>query len=124
MKTQSELIRELNNFPGSETFTHYSPLIFPKVILTEGTKYIADEWGAYWLMDAISSHLLKTRGEFVVVKLIKNGNAATLTLADDAPPTVIYAKQEIEYTDFPLDEITLYAIYDSRYWTILLPSEY
>ena len=124
MKTQSELRSELDNFYGSEEFTRYSPLIFPKVILTEGTKYVADEWKAYWLMDAISSHLPKAGDGFVVVKLTKDRDAATLSLADDDPPTKVYARQKIEYTDFPLDEITLFAIYDAKYWTILLPSEY
>ena len=35
-----------------------------------------------------------------------------------------HARQEIPYTDFPLDSITLYACWDQENWVIMLPSEY
>ena len=35
-----------------------------------------------------------------------------------------YARQEIPYTDFPLESITLYACWDQENWVIMLPSEY
>ena len=35
-----------------------------------------------------------------------------------------HARQEIPYTDFPLDSITLYACWDGENWVIMLPSEY
>ena len=35
-----------------------------------------------------------------------------------------YASQCIEFTDFPLDEITLYVIKQDDLWVVLLPSEY
>jgi len=34
------------------------------------------------------------------------------------------AVQRIEYTDFPLDEIKLYAVDDGQYLVIMLPFEY
>ena len=34
------------------------------------------------------------------------------------------ARQEIPYTDFPLDAIALYACWDTEHWVIMLPSEY
>lgn len=34
-----------------------------------------------------------------------------------------HARQEIPYTDFPLDNITLYACWDGGHWVIMLPSE-
>ena len=34
------------------------------------------------------------------------------------------ARQAIDYTDFPLEEIVVYASWDSEHWVILLPSEY
>ena len=34
------------------------------------------------------------------------------------------ARQEIAYTDFPLEAITLYACWDTQHWVIMLPSEY
>ena len=35
-----------------------------------------------------------------------------------------HSRQEIPYTDFPLDSITLYACCDQENWVIMLPSEY
>ena len=35
-----------------------------------------------------------------------------------------HARQEIPYTDFPLDSITFYACWDGENWVIMLPSEY
>ena len=32
------------------------------VVLTDGTRYLADEAGAYWLMDAIASYLPQFTG--------------------------------------------------------------
>jgi hypothetical protein len=36
----------------------------------------------------------------------------------------ILAQQFIEYTDFPLDEIKLYACYNGDIWVIMIPREY
>ena len=35
-----------------------------------------------------------------------------------------HARQEIPYTDFPMNSITLYACWDGEHWVIMLPSEY
>jgi hypothetical protein len=34
-----------------------------------------------------------------------------------------HARQAIPYTDFPLDEIRLYACWDTEHWVIMLPSK-
>jgi hypothetical protein len=34
------------------------------------------------------------------------------------------ARQEIGYTDLPIDHIGLYACWDGEHWVIMLPSEY
>ena len=44
---------QLALFTGTQ---HYYRLA-RKHLLTDGTKYLADAAGAYWLMDAIASHL-------------------------------------------------------------------
>ncbi len=56
MKSQDQIKSDLKQFIGSITYTRFSPL-FPNVVLTDGAKYLADECGAYWLMDMIASHL-------------------------------------------------------------------
>ena len=35
-----------------------------------------------------------------------------------------HARQEIPYTDFPMQAISLYACWDGEHWVIMLPSEY
>lgn len=57
MKSQGQIKSDLSQFTGSSTFTKFSPL-FPNVVLTEGAEFLADECGAYWLMDMIASHLI------------------------------------------------------------------
>jgi hypothetical protein len=36
----------------------------------------------------------------------------------------VFATQDIEYTDFPLNEINLFCCYDGKHWVIMLPCEY
>ena len=121
---------DLSQFYGTESWHRYSPVLFHNVLLTDGAKYVAEEAGAYWLMDVISSHLRavsKAGDTFGVALLTKEGvnrPGAVFSLQDDVPATTVYATQEIEYTDFPLDEIKFYVSYDGENWVILLPSEY
>ena len=126
MKSQDQIKFSLRQFTGSSTFTKFSPL-FPNVVLTEGAEYLADECGAYWLMDMIASHIPSVPKDetFTIAQLTVNPmNKAFFTLADDSPATKIYANQSISYTDFPLDEVKLYVIREGDEWVILLTSEY
>ena len=126
MKSQDQIKFSLRQFTGSSTFTKFSPL-FPNVVLTEGAEYLADECGAYWLMDMIASHIPSVPKDetFTIAQLTVNPmNKAFFTLADDSPATKIYANQSMSYTDFPLDEVKLYVIREGDEWVILLPSEY
>ena len=123
MKPKSEIKHALRQFTGTEAWHHH----LPGVLLTDGTKYLAEECGAYWLMDVIASHILSIPKDetFTVAQLTVNPmNKAFFTLADDSPATKIYAHQSISYTDFPLDEVKLYVIREGDEWFILLPSEY
>jgi hypothetical protein len=36
----------------------------------------------------------------------------------------LIAKQHIEYTDFPLQTITLYGCWNEDGWVVMLPNEY
>ena len=124
MKTREEILQELPNFYGTENYFRLSPL-FRTFVLTDGAKYLADAAGAWWLMDAIASHLGSYRDEgFVVAKLQRatatNGWVLRLEDGNDG----LLADQLIEFSDFPLDEITLYVIRQDDLRVILLPSEY
>lgn len=123
-----QLKQELNNFSGTEHYYRFSA-IMPNVLLTDGAQYLAGAAKAFWLMDVIGSHLPSVPKDesFVVAILTKEGvNApgAAFSLQDDVPPNHIYATQAIEFTDFPLDEIKLYAQFDGENWVIMLPGEY
>jgi hypothetical protein len=78
---------------------------------TDGAKYVADEGGAYWLLDVIAiAHLYANSDfeeEFQVWTLkVREGRTASL-ICDDGDNNIVYT-QHIEFTDFPLDEIKLY----------------
>jgi len=110
----------LTQFTGTE---HYYRLN-RKCVLTDGTKYLAEAAGAYWLMDAAASYLLElgTADWFVLIRLVVNDSAALLTLEDGNGR--IRAHQEIPFTDFPANEQVLYAVWDGEHWVLMLPSEY
>jgi len=112
---------DLRQFTGSEHWYRHG--INRHVLFTDGAKYVADTGGAYWLLDAIAicqryeKRVAATR--FQIWKLIvRPDHTATLT-CDDGNYNVVYT-QQLEFTDFPLDEISLYFTNN----VIYLPSEH
>lgn len=110
----------LNHFTGTGKYYR----IFPKFLITDGVKYLADNAECYWLIDAIFSHLtiLGNSDWFVMARLKVNGSKAVLTLEDGNG--TIRVQQKIPYTDFPMPEQVLYVCWDGQYWVLMLPSEY
>ncbi|MGB3766531.1 MAG: DUF6876 family protein [Phormidesmis sp.] len=123
--TNEALQIDLGQFTGTVQWHRWSNLT--DLICTDGVKYLADEAGAYWLLDAIASHQLNPAlkdsqrlQEFQVwILKVEADKSCQLTCAEDSDiaPVVI---QDIEFTDFPLAEIKLYVCGN----VILLPSEY
>lgn len=111
---------QLSQFTGTERYYRLNR----KCLLTDGTKYLAEAAGAFWLMDAAASYLLElgTADWFVQVALKVTGSSAVLTLEDGNGG--VRARQKIPYTDFPLAQQTLYACWDGEHWVLMLPSEY
>lgn len=121
---KEQILYGLGYFTGSQVlFKHW----FGLFRYTQGVKYIADEAGAYWLIDAICSHQKRTLlnkypslKEFQIwrlqVELEKN--SGLLICEEDTDQPVL--SQEIPYTDFPLEEIKFFLI-DK---IVLLPGEY
>lgn len=111
---------QLSNFIGTE---HYYR-INPSTVLTDGTKYLAEAAGAFWLMDAIASYLPQFTGkeEFIVAKLVKADSSAQLTL-DDGNGRVI-DQQHIPFSDFPMQSFQMYACWGGEFWVLMLCSEY
>ncbi len=110
MKTQQQIISELNQFYGSATlYKHWLGLKY-----TDGIKYLAHEANCYWLLDAIASHQTKKLlsnpklKEFQIWHLQIKENSGVLICEWDTNQEVL--RQEIEYTDFPLSHIKLYLV--------------
>ena len=115
----NELQTNLRQFIGTE---HYYRLT-SRHLLTDGTQYLAEQAGAVWLMVAVASHLTtRVTDHFAVVNMNVTGSSASLTLDDGNGH--VFAKQFIEYTDFPLPEMKLYCCHDGETWVIMLTSEY
>ena len=129
--TAEEIQEALPHFYGSVEFHKFS-MLFSRHLLTDGAKFIAEECGAYWLMDILGSYTRKVgRQDFQVWTLKRLGknckNDAVVTCEDGNGNQLI--RQFIPYTDFPLDEITLWCTksYNENgqpFFTVMLPSEY
>ena len=97
--------------------------VIRNVLYTDGAKYVADQAGAYWLLDAIAiaqacDRRVAAEGLQVWVLVVHDDQRATLTCEDGNAHRV--AQQQIPFTDFPLPSITLWCV--DR--VIMLPSEY
>ena len=122
MTNQTKLTQaDLDQFTGSENWYRHG--INRSVLFTDGAKYLADHAEAYWLLDEIAiiqpHDKCVAAEEFQVWKLtVRPDHNATLT-CDDGNGTIVFTKA-IPFTDFPLDEVTLYFTNN----VIHLPSEY
>lgn len=112
---------DLKQFTGTENWYRHG--LVRNVLFTDGAKYVADTAGAYWLLDEIAlaqRFERKVAGEaFQLWRLTVKENGAAALVCEDGNGRRVFSKR-IEYTDFPLDEITLYCTNN----TILLPGEY
>ena len=112
---------DLAHFTGSETWWRHA--LVRDVLFTDGAKHVADAGGGYWFLDEIAlaqQYERRVAGEAFQVWKLKVMDDRTATLAcDDGDGNVVFSKP-IEFTDFPLDEISFYFCNN----TILLPSEY
>lgn len=93
-----------------------------RLVYTEGVQFLAEKASAYWLIDLVASwcpHQSLRNEEFVVWKLSVKPDRTATAIADDGNGREL-ARQDIPWTDFPLDEVSLY-LTDN---TLLLPSEY
>ncbi len=123
---------DLHQFTGDlERFRHP---INRRVIYTPGVQYLAEQAHAYWLIDAIASYFHSPQMNAAIAsdsrlaslqfwKLKVNNAAAVLTAQADMGVKP-FVTQEIPFTDFPLDEVDVWAGFDGTYWTLYLPSEH
>jgi hypothetical protein len=112
----------LNQFTGSQTFTRWTPI--SNSVLTEGALYVADQAGAYWLFDAIQSHLDETKADWAqTVLTVNNDDSAELVMTNGNDDPL--SSQKVPFTDFPQKQITIWSVRNELgAHTHMLPSEY
>lgn len=117
---EAQLTDALKNFTGTETWFRHE--IFRTFTYTEGVQFLATEAGAYWIVLEIfgaQHHAAAVRKERFQVWTLKTENESGVLTCEDGNGGRVY-EQKIEYTDFPLKEISLYFTDN----VLLLPSEY
>jgi len=110
---------DLAHFTGTENWYRHG--LVRNMLYTDGVKFVAERGAAFWLIDKVATLQLEERirsEPFQVWRLKVEGSAATLT-CDDGNDNVIHSER-IDYTDFPMAEITFFVEGD----VILLPSEH
>ena len=124
---------DLAQFTGSTCWFRHS--FARSVIYTEGIRFVAEQGQAYWLIDAIASHLLSREfrqaaalderiGLMHFWKLaVRSDHAATLTAVADSGEQP-FLQQEIASTDFPLPALDVWVQNHGDGYTLMLPSEY
>lgn len=118
MKKPNQIKAELDQFTGSENY--YQHLF--GIVYTDGIKYLAEVCQCYWLIDLVASWQTDPKvkqEDFQVFKLRVNEDKSAHVSIEDGNDNII-ATQEIEFTDFPLDEIDLWFANKVVY----LPSEH
>ena len=102
----------------TQLFRHWSR----QFVYTDGVQYLAEEASAYWLLDVVASWntqaMLRTEDFVVWTLTVRPDRTAVATAGDGNGRELV--RQDIPWTDFPLDEVSLYLT--DR--TLLLPSEY
>ncbi len=133
MLEKSEILETLPNFYGTEKYYTHRLAANLKTIsfyYTDGIDYLTKSAECFWLLDLIASHqkspYLKVN-PFQVWTLTKTDNTAVIKCTDGNSHELAY--QFLEYTSFPLQEITLYLSEGSldginTIMILLLPGEY
>lgn len=116
--------QDLRQFTGTENYYRYS--LVKGFVYTDGVRYLAQEGGAYWLLDKIFTLQIdpplkayRETDRFQVWKLKVNQDKTANLSCENGNGTELL-NVWLYYTDFPLPEIDLYLIDN----VLLLPSEY
>ncbi|MFO0355750.1 MAG: DUF6876 family protein [Sphingobacteriaceae bacterium] len=122
-ETPQEIERNLSYFTGTEEYHRFNG----NILLTDGVKYMAEACQAFWFLDIIWSVLSTSKiindYDRVFCKLEMTDEDTAIVTLDDGNKNILYF-QRIDFTDFPLKEIKVFAFVNGEYRVLLLPSEY
>lgn len=127
MKNITELKSDLNHFTSTEAYHRCSR----NLVLTDGALYLANNAECFWLFDIVDSIIgteYTKNEDFLFVKVQKEKNNSCWVRIEDGNGERIYA-QEIEYTDFPMDEYSFFVqktsdMENNNFYVAMLTSEY
>jgi hypothetical protein len=110
--TPTQLEASLAQFSGTADYYQHA---FGRLVYTDGVKYLADQAGAYWLIDAIASyqadrrltaHRMLRDLQFWTLTVQPDHSALLTCIADtDLAPAI---SQRVEWTDFPFAEVKVW----------------
>ena len=125
MKDLVKFRDELSNFYGTEAYYK----IGPNAVLTDGTKFVAEQLGAFWLFQDTAIYMAgyqETDG-FAVIRLsFEDSGPFKVELGDgNGHWRTLFGS---EFTDFPKELVPFefYACWDAvmGMWVLMLKSEY
>jgi len=112
---------DLSRFTGTEYW--YRHALNRNVLYTDGAKYVADQGGAYWLLDmiAVAQFYEKRIGRmpFQVWKLAVHTDRSATVTCEDGNYNVVFTNR-LDFSDFPAAGVTLWFAHN----VIYLPSEH
>lgn len=124
---------DLSQFYGTTQF--YQHPFWTGIVYTDGIQYLAASGHAYWLIDMIAGSLMSpdykkaaakdTRLKtmiFFKLKTHEEGGATLTANADLDEPN--WLEQKIEFTDFPIEELDIWANWNGSGFTLMLKTEY
>ena len=131
MKTATEIESGLAHCYGTEG---YHRTLSPRLVHTDGVKTLAEMGECFWLVDAIVSHQSEAMKDdslryMQFWKLRKVEDTRSFVLECERDKDDIAISQTIEYSDFPLDEVSIWVERGSidginPMMVMMLPSEH
>lgn len=104
---QEELGAALAQLGAQETSTYHKMPLFGHFFVTDAVRFLAERGGCWWLMDVIGSYsprLRRSGAERAYATLVHDGEMGATFVLDNGltgHERVEYARQQIEWADFP-----------------------
>lgn len=84
-----------------------------------------DQADRYWLAQLYGLHLANmdiNHQPFTKLNLVRKRQGAMINIEDRNG--IVLSQEAVDWTDFPLASVTLFASWSGDYWVTMLPREY